>query len=172
MHADRIVLPGVGHFATCMQDLSAREGVIEALRVRVLNDGVPFLGICVGMQILAEIGLEGGESSGLGWIGGRVAPLPKTPTLPLPHMGWNSLDLGDEDPHPLLSGLGVDPHVYFVHSYQFEPTNPDVVVAQADYGATFAATIVQDNIAGVQFHPEKSQAKGLKILENFLNWRP
>jgi imidazole glycerol-phosphate synthase subunit HisH len=172
--ADRIVLPGVGAFADCKNGLLAIAGMAEALEEAVRRRGAPFLGICVGMQLLAERGLEHGVTSGLGWIGGTVAPIaPGDPGLKIPHMGWNNLE--SRRPHPLLDGVptganGVN--AYFVHSYHLQASNPDDVIATTDYGGALTAVVGRDSIVGVQFHPEKSQAMGLKLISNFLRWRP
>jgi glutamine amidotransferase len=169
--ADRIVLPGVGAFADCMKGLSAVPGMVEALREKVLKDGAPFLGICVGMQLLATVGVEFGRHSGLGWIAGEVVKItPSDPQLKIPHMGWNELTIMHR--HPLLNGIAPGAHAYFVHSYQFKPALPEDQVATTDYGGPLTAMVADQNIAGTQFHPEKSQATGLKLLENFLTWRP
>ena len=170
--AERIVLPGVGAFADCMRGLAALPGMVEALERAVLKEAKPFLGICVGMQLLASIGREHGDHDGLGWIAGEVVPIqPMEPGLKIPHMGWNTLAL-DESGHPLLDGLENGDHVYFVHSYQFRPEAAEHVLAHTDYGGTIAALIGLDNIAGTQFHPEKSQRAGLRLIRNFLTWRP
>ena len=165
--ADRVVLPGVGAFAACMGNLSARDGLIEAMTEAAIARGRPFLGICVGMQLLADRGLEFGETPGLGWIAGDVARLtPADPAAKIPHMGWNALeDLAD---NPLLAGLGEGAEMYFTHSFAFTPKNPSQVIAKVDHGGRFAAAVGRDNIMGVQFHPEKSQAAGLRLLANFL----
>lgn len=168
--ADRIVLPGVGHFADCMAGLAARDGVIEAMERVVLRRGVPFLGICVGMQLMADFGLEDGETRGLGWIHGQVRAIEPGPGFCVPHMGWNELEL--RLAHPVLEGLGPDPHAYFVHSYAFVPENEDEIAATCDYGAPIVAAIARDNLFGTQFHPEKSQEVGLRLLANFLRWDP
>ncbi len=167
--ADRIVLPGVGAFAACMRALSARDGLIEAMGEGVRR-GAPFLGVCVGMQLLATRGLEFGETVGLDWIAGHVAVIePSDPALKVPHMGWN--DLQGETPHPLFAeAAGRD--FYFTHSFVFTPDDPAAVAASVDHGGRFAAAVVRDNIAGVQFHPEKSQASGLALISRFLEWRP
>jgi glutamine amidotransferase len=170
--ADRIVLPGVGHFADCMANLKARDGLIDALEEQVIKGGKPFLGICVGMQLMADLGLEGGKTEGLGWIGGKVADIAPGGGLPVPHMGWNELIPSSTPPHPLLEGLNPDPHMYFVHSYAFVPDNPAHTVATTDYGAPFTAAIARDNLFGTQFHPEKSQQAGLQLLSNFVLWNP
>jgi imidazole glycerol-phosphate synthase subunit HisH len=167
--ASRIVLPGVGAFGDCMAGLGSLPGMIETLGETVLRRGTPFLGICVGMQLLARVGREFGEHAGLGWIDGEVARLaPSDPSLKIPHMGWNTLAVSR--PHPLFEGAEGD--VYFVHSFAMHPADPRHVLATADYGGVFAAAVGRDNIAGVQFHPEKSQAMGLTLLGNFLKWRP
>lgn len=169
--AERIVLPGVGHYADCNDELRAREGVIEALDEAVRQRGAPFLGVCVGMQLLSDVGREDGESEGLGWIGGVVDRItPSDDELPVPHMGWNELvNLKD---HPVLSGLGDQPNVYFTHSYVFGATAPNDVAAEFEYGGAFTAAVARDNIFGTQFHPEKSQRVGLRLLANFLSWTP
>jgi glutamine amidotransferase len=165
--ADRIVLPGVGAFAACMNGLSALPGVIDALREMVLEKGRPFLGICVGMQLLADAGEEYGRHRGLGWIGGTVRPLkPADPALKVPHMGWN-------DVHVLLRHDLIAPgEAYYLHSYAFEADNPAHVLATTDHGGPVTAIVGRDTIIGVQFHPEKSQAYGLSFLSRFLNWHP
>jgi imidazole glycerol-phosphate synthase subunit HisH len=169
--ADRIVLPGVGAFADCMKGLTAVPGMVQVLREKVLKEGTPFLGICVGMQLLATVGLEFGRHAGLGWIAGEVVKItPDDPNLKIPHMGWNELKLLQR--HPLLDGIDSGAHAYFVHSYQFKPTLPDDLLATTDYGGTLTAMVANENIAGTQFHPEKSQATGIKLLENFLRWKP
>ncbi|MCC6918247.1 MAG: imidazole glycerol phosphate synthase subunit HisH [Alphaproteobacteria bacterium] len=168
--ADRVVLPGVGAFADCMAGLTAVEGLKEALTDAVIARRRPFLGICVGMQLMAEAGVEFGRHAGLGWIAGEVSRLtPADPALKIPHMGWNRLAFAR--PHPLFAGLD-DPFVYFVHSFAMRPARPADLVATADYGGAFAAAVGRDNLFGTQFHPEKSQAAGLTLLANFLNWRP
>jgi imidazole glycerol-phosphate synthase subunit HisH len=169
--AERIVLPGVGAFADCMRGLTALPGMAQALREAVLKRGVPFLGICVGMQLLASVGREFGDHDGLGWIAGEVVRMtPSDPALKIPHMGWNEVTFAM--PHPLFAGLPSGTHAYFVHSYVIRPADPGYVLATADYGGPFAAAIGRDNIAGTQFHPEKSQAAGLTLLGNFLGWTP
>jgi imidazole glycerol-phosphate synthase subunit HisH len=168
--AERIVLPGVGAFADCMSGLKALPGMVEALREAVLQRGVPFLGICVGMQLLASVGREFGDHQGLGWIPGEVVKLtPSDPALKIPHMGWNELTFGS---HPLFAGLQPGAHAYFVHSYAIHPSDPGHVLATSEYGGVFAAAVGRDNIAGTQFHPEKSQTAGLTFLANFLSWNP
>jgi glutamine amidotransferase len=169
--AERIVLPGVGAFADCMAGLGAVHGMIDALTDAVLARGVPFLGICVGMQLLARVGREFGDHPGLGWIDGEVVRLtPSDPALKIPHMGWNALAVAR--PHPVLADVAPGANVYFVHSFAMHPTAREHVLATADYGGPFAAAAGRDNILGVQFHPEKSQAIGLALLGNFLRWRP
>ena len=168
--AERIVLPGVGHFADCAAALRAIDGMVEALEEAVLRQGRPFLGICVGMQLMADMGLEDGETRGLGWVHGIVEGLEPAPGLPVPHVGWNELILPHT--HPLLAGLGDNPHAYFTHSYAFRPENADEVAAWCDYGGVFAAAIARANLFGTQFHPEKSQRVGLTLLKNFLEWKP
>lgn len=169
--ADRIILPGVGAFADCMAGLSALDGMRDVLQEAVHQDGKPFLGICVGMQLLADAGLEHGRTEGLGWIGGDVKEITVSdPALKVPHMGWSDLDLDSE--HPVLDGIKTGDHAYFVHSYHFEAADQANVLAHVDYDGKIAAIIGRDNILGTQFHPEKSQAVGLKLLENFLKWSP
>ena len=169
--AERVVLPGVGAFADCMRGLSAVPGMVPMLREKVLKEGAPFLGICVGMQLLATVGKEFGEHLGLGWIAGEVVKIaPADPALKIPHMGWNELKILQR--HKLLDGVESGAHAYFVHSYQFVPALPDDLIATTDYGGPLTAMIGNENIAGTQFHPEKSQATGLKLLSNFLKWKP
>jgi glutamine amidotransferase len=172
--AERIVLPGVGAFADCMAGLARLDGMVEALTTAVIANGTPFLGICVGMQLMAGHGLEHGRHAGLGWIAGEVARLaPADPALKIPHMGWNDLSLSKAGAaHPVLSGLGAATDVYFVHSYHFQPADPAAVLATVDYGGPVTATIGRDNMIGTQFHPEKSQQAGLRLIANFLDWRP
>ncbi|CAO3449110.1 Imidazole glycerol phosphate synthase amidotransferase subunit HisH [Azospirillum argentinense] len=168
--ADRVVLPGVGAFADCKRGLSEVPGMLDALDEVVHGKGRPFLGICVGMQLMAERGREYGVTEGLGWIKGEVVKLePADPTLKIPHMGWNELDVRRE--HPLLAGLPERAHAYFVHSYRFAVERPEDVIASADYGGPFAAVVGRDNLVGTQFHPEKSQETGLALVANFLTWR-
>ncbi len=169
--AERIVLPGVGAFADCMRGLSSIPGMVPTLRERVLKDGAPFLGICVGMQLLATVGKEFGDHLGLGWIAGDVVKItPSDPALKIPHMGWNELMIVQK--HKLLDGIESGAHAYFVHSYHFVPALPDDLVATTDYGQALTAIIGYENVAGTQFHPEKSQATGLTLLSNFLKWKP
>jgi len=169
--AERIVLPGVGAFADCMRGLSSIPGMVPMLREKVLKEGAPFLGICVGMQLLATVGREFGDHAGLGWIAGEVVKIkPADTALKIPHMGWNELKIVQR--HKLLDGIESGAHAYFVHSYHFVPALPDDLIATTDYGGTLTAVVGNENIAGTQFHPEKSQATGLKLLSNFLKWRP
>lgn len=168
--ADRIVLPGVGHFADCMANLNARDGLREALEEQVIKGGKPFLGICVGMQLMADQGLEDGQTPGLGWIPGTVRQIEPGDDLAVPHMGWN--DIAPSAKHPVLDGLDKDPHVYFVHSYAFQTETPAHTVATTQYGAPIAAAVARDNLFGTQFHPEKSQQTGLQLLSNFILWTP
>ncbi|HXU58573.1 MAG TPA: imidazole glycerol phosphate synthase subunit HisH [Verrucomicrobiae bacterium] len=167
--AERIVLPGVGAFADCRAGLDRLPGMVEALDQAVRRQGRPFLGICVGMQLMAEAGREHGRHEGLGWIEGEVVPLAPRP-VKIPHMGWNELHRTRE--HPLLAGIAQDADVYFVHSYHLRLGAAEDLLAGADYAGPVVAAIARDNMAGVQFHPEKSQATGLRLLANFLAWRP
>jgi glutamine amidotransferase len=172
--ADHIVLPGVGAFADCRRGLNAVSGMVEALEQAVRRGGRPFLGICVGMQLMGTRGLEHEVVAGLDWIRGDVAAiLPGSPELKIPHMGWNTLTV--KRPHPALAGIPTGEaglHAYFVHSFQLYPVNPEDVVATADYGGPVTAMVARDNIIGTQFHPEKSQTLGLALIANFLKWRP
>src|SRR5256884_1440584 len=172
--ADRIVLPCVGAFADCKNGLDAVPGMREALERSVREKLRPFLGICVGAQLMAERGLEFRVTPGFGWIEGDVKAIePKDPALKIPHMGWNTLDV--VNPHPLLAGIDTGPeglHAYFVHSFHLVVANRATLVAQADYGGPVTAMVGIDNIAGTQFHPEKSQTLGLRLISNFLKWRP
>ena len=169
--ADAVVLPGVGAFRACMSALQARPGVSEALGVAVRERGVPFLGICVGMQLMAERGHEFGLTEGLGWIKGDVRRLdPPDHHKKIPHMGWNSLDGALSG--PLLGGLEPGAHMYFTHAYALYPEDPDCVSAWTDHGGPFVSAVTCGNLAGVQFHPEKSQGAGARLLSNFLEWRP
>ena len=169
--AERIVLPGVGAFADCMNGLLRIPGMVDVLSEMVLKRGKPFLGICVGMQMLATIGREHGDHEGLGWIEGEVSPIaPSDPALKIPHMGWNVLE--QKRAHPLLDSLVDKAHVYFVHSFSFRPKDDKNLLATTDYACSISAVIGRDNIAGTQFHPEKSQAVGLAFLGRFLKWRP
>ena len=172
--ADRIVLPGVGAFADCMAGLDAVAGMHAVLTEKVITGDTPFLGICVGMQLLAGVGREKIETRGLGWIEGAVERIvPADPRLKIPHMGWNTLQL--HRPHALFDGIETGEtglHAYFVHSYHMRVENPDEMVATADYGGPITAIVARDNIFGTQFHPEKSQALGLALISNFLKWHP
>ncbi|WP_448954516.1 imidazole glycerol phosphate synthase subunit HisH [Labrys neptuniae] len=172
--ADHVVLPGVGAYADCKRGLAAVPGMIEALRHAVTEKGRPFLGICVGMQLMAERGLEFTTTEGLGWIGGDVKAIePKDAALKVPHMGWNTLSLLRD--HALLAGIPTGPaglHAYFVHSYHLATADRADVIAEADYGGPVTAMVGRANMVGTQFHPEKSQALGLALIANFLRWRP
>jgi glutamine amidotransferase len=172
--AERVVLPGVGAFADCRAGLDAVPGMVEALREAVEVRGTPFLGICVGMQLMAERGLEYVTSEGLGWIPGDVVRIePSDPALKVPHMGWNTLALVRD--HPVFAAIDTGPaglHAYFVHSYHLAATDPGNVVATTDYGGPVTAVVARDNLVGTQFHPEKSQHLGLALISNFLKWRP
>jgi len=172
--AEHIVLPGVGAFADCRRGLDAVSGMVAALDDAVRRRGRPFLGICVGMQLMASRGLEHEVVAGLGWIPGDVDLIrPNDPELKIPHMGWNTLDV--RRVHPVLAGVPTGPrglHAYFVHSFQLKASNPDDIVATTDYGGPVTAIVARDNIVGTQFHPEKSQALGLALIGNFLKWRP
>ena len=170
--AERIVLPGVGAFADCKAGLDAVPGMAEVLTGRVLAQGAPVFGICVGMQLMASIGREHGMHAGLGWIAGEVVPLGvEDQGLKVPHMGWNQL-VADIPDHPLLAGLSPESHAYFVHSYCYKPANPAHRLAHVEYGGDITAMIGRDNMIGTQFHPEKSQATGLQVISNFLTWKP
>jgi glutamine amidotransferase len=171
--AEHIVLPGVGAFADCRRGLDAVPGMVEALTDAVRRRGRPFLGICVGMQLMATRGLEYEVVAGLDWISGDVAQIHEAPGLKIPHMGWNTLQVRRD--HPLLAGIATGDgglHAYFVHSFQLYPANPSDVVAVADYGGPVTAMVGRENIVGTQFHPEKSQKLGLALIANFLRWRP
>jgi glutamine amidotransferase len=166
--ATHIVLPGVGAFADCMQGLRALPGMIAALEQRVLTDNIPFFGICVGMQMLFQTGREFGDTPGLGWFAGEVVALaPADKTLPVPHMGWNDLHLHAPD-HPVFAGIAKGAHAYFVHSYHAVGADPGAVLASVQYGGPIVACIGRDNIVATQYHPEKSQLVGLRMIENFL----
>jgi glutamine amidotransferase len=171
LSADRVVLPGVGAYGDCRRGLDEKPGLVDALNTFAHECQRPFLGICVGMQLMVQRGLEHGVHPGLGWLPGEVAVLvPDDTTLKIPHMGWN--ELVDLAPHPLLAGIQSGDHAYFVHSYAVRDAAPGDVLARCDYGGPFTAMIGRDNIAGTQFHPEKSQETGLRLLANFLAWRP
>jgi len=169
--ADRIVLPGVGAFADCRAGLYGVAGMVDALQREVIDRGKPFLGICVGMQLMATRGVEYGVHTGLDWIAGdvvRIAPADKT--LKIPHMGWNQLL--DLKVHPLLDGIAANEHAYFVHSFHLKASTAETVLATTEYGGRLTAMVGRDNLAGTQFHPEKSQATGLRLIGNFLRWKP
>ena len=169
--ADRVVLPGVGAFGDCLAGLEAVAGMRAALDAAVVDAGRPFLGICVGMQLMADRGTEHGTHAGFGWISGEVSPIrPSDPALKIPHMGWNELEV--RRTHPLLDGLDNGVHSYYVHSYQFYPQNADDCLAITDYAGPITAVVGRDNMVGTQFHPEKSQLVGLRLIGNFLKWRP
>jgi len=172
--ADRIVLPGVGAYADCRRGLDAVAGMTEALRDAVEHKARPFLGICVGMQLMSSRGLEKTVTEGLGWIEGDVVEMtPADPALKIPQIGWNTLEL--RRPHPLFDGIPTGAsglHAYFVHSYHLAATNPDEVIATTGYGGPMTAAVGRDNMAGTQFHPEKSQKLGLALIANFLRWKP
>ena len=172
--AERVVLPGVGAFADCRRGLDAVPGMVAALEETVRGKGRPFLGICVGMQLLAERGREYEVTPGLGWIAGEVDKIaPRDAALKIPHMGWNTLN--SRKPHALLDGIPLGPqglHAYFVHSYALNPANPADLLAEADYGGAVTAMVSRDSVAGTQFHPEKSQKLGLALIANFLRWKP
>jgi glutamine amidotransferase len=172
--AERIVLPGVGAFADCRRGLDSVPGMVEVLQRCVHEDKRPFFGICVGMQLMATRGLEHTTSYGLDWIKGDVKAIePSDPSLKIPHMGWNTLT--QVKPHPLLDGIPTGPdglHAYFVHSYALDASDPNDVIATTDYGGPVIAIVGRDNLVGAQFHPEKSQALGLRLIANFLRWRP
>jgi glutamine amidotransferase len=172
--ADRVVLPGVGAFADCAAGLNAVAGMRQALEERVIRQGAPFLGICVGMQLMAARGLEKGVHAGLGWIPGDVTLLqPADAALKVPHMGWNTITI--RNGHPLFDGISdgeAGLHAYFVHSYHLAAANDDTLLATADYGGPVTAAVGRDNLFGTQFHPEKSQTLGLALIRNFLRWSP
>ena len=171
--ADRVVLPGVGAYADCKRGLDAVPGMRDALEDVIRKKARPFLGICVGMQLMSERGREFEVTEGLGWIKGEVRPIsPTDSALKIPHMGWNTLNVAT--PHALLDGIATGPaglHAYFVHSFHLVATKQRVVIAETDYGGAVTAMIADDNMAGTQFHPEKSQKLGLKLIANFLKWR-
>ncbi|MCC5961357.1 MAG: imidazole glycerol phosphate synthase subunit HisH [Rhodobacteraceae bacterium] len=169
--ATRIVLPGDGAYPACRRALGAVDGLTEALEEAVLKRAVPFMGICVGMQMLASMGREYEDVAGLDWIGGEVVRIaPDNPALKVPHMGWN--DLVIDRAHPVLEGVSSGDHAYFVHSYQFRVADPAHLLAHVDYDGPVTAIVARDNIVGTQFHPEKSQATGLRMIANFLRWTP
>ena len=169
--ADRIILPGQGAFGDCMEGLAALDGMLECLEAAVIQRAIPFMGICVGMQLMAARGLEHGERSGLGWFPGSVKRLqPSDTNFKIPHMGWNNLTFHQE--HPVFLGLQEVPHMYFVHSFAYTPLDQNEVIAHVDYGGLVSAAVGRDNLIGVQFHPDKSQDEGLKVLANFVCWQP
>lgn len=172
--ADRIMLPGVGAFADCKAGLDAVAGMVDVLEERVIQGGTPFLGVCVGMQLMASEGREKAVTAGLGWIPGAVERIsPNDPSLKIPHMGWNTISVARA--HPVLDGIPDGPdglHAYFVHSYHLVTDNLAMRIATTDYGGTVTACVGRDNLFGAQFHPEKSQALGLKLIDNFLRWTP
>lgn len=169
--ADRIVLPGDGAFPACAAALRGQSGLYDALRESVEVQGRPFLGICVGMQLMADWGREYADTPGLGWIGGEVERIaPADPRLKVPHMGWNDLVLTVD--HPVFNGVSTGDHAYFVHSYQFRVDAPGERLAHVDYGLDVTAVIGRDTMIGMQFHPEKSQKTGLRMIANFLSWSP
>ena len=172
--ADRIVLPGVGAYADCRAGLDAVPGMVEAIEEVAIRHGRPFLGICVGMQLMSERGLEKTVTRGLGWIAGDVKEMqPADPSLKIPQIGWNTIHV--KHSHPLFEGIRTGEgglHAYFVHSYHLAATNPQDVLAEADYGGPITAAVAKGNLAGTQFHPEKSQALGLALIANFLRWKP
>ncbi|WP_372605422.1 imidazole glycerol phosphate synthase subunit HisH [Actibacterium sp.] len=169
--ADRVVLPGDGAFPACRKELFDHRGLFEAIEEAVITGGRPFMGICIGMQMLATRGLEYEETPGFDWIGGDVVRItPADPALKVPHMGWN--DLVIDTAHPVLDGIQTGDHAYFVHSYHFRVADPAHLIAHCDYGGKITAIVGRDNLVGTQFHPEKSQTVGLRIIGNFLGWRP
>lgn len=169
--ADAVVLPGVGAFSACSRAIAARVGVLEAMETAVRRRGAPFLGICVGMQLMADRGLEFGETPGFGWIAGDVQRLtPAGERNKVPHVGWNTVAFAPDC--PLFAGLTSGVDMYFTHSFAFAPSAPGDIAARTDHGGAFASAVRRENLAGVQFHPEKSQAAGLALLANFLAWRP
>ncbi|MBY6157105.1 imidazole glycerol phosphate synthase subunit HisH [Pseudooceanicola nitratireducens] len=169
LRADRVVLPGDGAFPACAKALKGHENLFEALREVVEEKARPFMGICVGMQLMCRIGHEYEETAGLGWIDGEVTRI-EAEGLKVPHMGWN--DLVIDRPHPVLTGIESGQHAYFVHSYHMAVADPDQLIAHVEYGHPVTAIVGRDNMIGTQFHPEKSQATGLKMIANFLSWAP
>ena len=169
--ADRIVLPGVGAFADCRRGLYGVPGMVDALQREVIERGKPFLGICVGMQLMATRGVEYGIHAGLDWIGGDVVRIePGAEHLKVPHMGWN--ELLELKPHALLDGIQAHDHAHFVHSFQLKTARPETLLATTEYGGAVTAIVARDNLAGTQFHPEKSQTMGLRLIADFLRWQP
>ena len=170
--ASHIILPGVGAFSDCKCGLTAVEGMMDALTENVIARGKPFLGICVGMQLMADWGREHGDTKGFGWIGGEVVAItPDDKSLKIPHMGWNALSLGTHS-HPVLAPLDDGTHTYFVHSYHLKAADTSQVLAEVGYGGAVTAIVGRDNMIGTQFHPEKSQQAGLQFIKSFLEWRP
>ncbi len=174
--ASHIVLPGVGAFADCKRGLEGVAGMTEALEEAVIGEGKPFLGICVGMQLMAKTGHEHGDHQGLGWIDAKVTAIDEPACVApwwvrFPHMGWNDLEVR-VPPHPVFAGIETGRHVYFVHSYRILCERPGDVIAEVDYGGPLVAAVGRDNMVGTQFHPDKSQATGLQLIANFLDWRP
>ena len=171
LKAERIVLPGVGAFADCLKRLHGQQGLYETLKEAVIDRGRPFLGICVGMQLMADRGMEHGDHEGFGWIAGRVESIqPSEFECKIPHMGWNELEFDSK--HVAFDGFRGGEHMYFVHSYHFVVENLKSRIAHVNYGETLTASVARDNMLGVQFHPEKSAATGLRFIANFLGWRP
>jgi len=169
--ADRIVLPGDGAFPACKHQLAERTGLFDAIQEAVTVRGRPFMGICIGMQMMATVGREYEDTEGFDWISGEVVRIsPDTPALKVPHMGWN--DLVIDRTHPVLEGVTTGEHAYFVHSYHFQVADQGTLLAHCDYGGAITAIVGKENMIGTQFHPEKSQSTGLRIIENFLNWAP
>jgi len=170
-HADRVVLPGDGAFPACRKELFDHRGLFEAIEEAVVTGGKPFMGICIGMQMMASRGLEYSETPGFDWIGGDVVHIaPSDTSLKVPHMGWNDLVIAGD--HPVFDGVSSGDHAYFVHSYHFQVADPAHLLAHVDYGGQITAVVGRDTMIGTQFHPEKSQATGLRMIANFLNWRP
>ena len=171
LKADRVVLPGVGAFGDCAAGLRAADGLWDAVEHRVIKDGRPFFGICVGMQLMASVGRERGDHRGFGWVPGDVVQIERAgPEIKIPHMGWNRLI--NVAQHPVLDALPDDAHAYFVHSYHVRPEDPSHILAEAEHGVRFAGAIGRDNLFGTQFHPEKSQEVGQMLIRAFLEWRP
>lgn len=169
--ATRVVLPGDGAFPACRRALDGYSGLFHAIEEATITRGQPFLGICVGMQMMATVGREYEDTPGFGWIGGEVVRItPDDPAMKVPHMGWN--DLVIDQPHPVLDGVASGDHAYFVHSYHMRVADPAQLLAHVEYGAETTAIVGRDNMVGMQFHPEKSQANGLKMIANFLRWTP
>ena len=165
-----IVLPGVGSFLDCKNGVESIDGMMEALEYYILKCGIPFFGICVGMQLLASKSFENGEDNGFSWIYGDVIKIKQQTGFPVPHMGWNNLEI--KCSHPILNGIRDGDHAYFVHSYKFISANKNHIIATTDYSSIIEAVIARDNIVGTQFHPEKSQETGMQIIKNFLTWQP